>query len=73
MCEIVAVPAGLERSTEVVLVHIIERVVAGVVHNDIHNNSDTVLVSCINKSLEFFLCTEVLIALSIVENIIAVV
>ena len=59
--------------TVVVCFHIYDVVVARVVHNDIHNDTDAVLMRGIYQRLELFLCTEVRVGLSVVEHIVAVV
>ena len=72
MAEVIALPARFN-STVAVLVHIVERVVARVVHNNVENNSDSVLVSSVNKSSELLGSTEVSVGLCIVENVVAVI
>ena len=72
MAEVIALPAWFNR-TVAVLVHIVERVVARVVHNYVENNSDSVLVSCVNKSSELLGSTEVSVGLCVVENVVAVI
>ena len=72
MCIIIWFPAWLY-STKTKLVHILKCVITWVVHNNIHNDTDSMLVSCINQSLELCLCTEVCIRFGVVKDIIAVV
>ena len=43
------------------------------VHNDIHDDTDAMLVSRIDKGFKFFFCSEVLIGLCVVQNIVAVI
>ena len=75
-CELVEVGlcSGLVlEGAEVEFKHVLDGVVARVVHNDIHDDADAVRVSGVNHRLELLLCTEVGVGLGVVEHVVAVV
>ena len=72
MCIVVWIPTTLDW-TKTKLVHILKCVITSVVHNDIHNDTDSMFVSCINESLELCLCTEVCVRFGVVKDIVAMV
>ena len=62
-----------EESTVVVRIHVDHIVITCMIKNDIHNDTDPVLMSCINKCLEFLSCTICSIRLGIVCYIISMI
>ena len=61
------------KGTEVELDHVLDGVVACVVHNDIHYHANAVLMRGVHQLFELLFCTEVLVGLGVVEHVIAVV
>ena len=71
--DILKIRCTWKKCTKMIFFHISYCIVAAVVHNYVHDNSDAVLVSSVNQSFKLLRCTEVCVCFGIVKHIIAVI